>query len=212
MYNLFEYIDKEKLNKVLFKFNLKENELDIIKDIISMEWNFFDKVKGINGRAICQDSPLEFILNRLAQYLVYSNVICLHIQSDYKKCLDINFNPVFGKYARMVQSTDPNIYKEIKDNLPQISPVKQYALKEIGEIFYEALKKVEKNLPETSKNARPKNSVNHRISSIDYYLAEISFFNLSTIWLLKDYIINTKADIFVENIYKNTIILKNILF
>lgn len=211
MYNVFEYIDKNNLNKIFYKYNIKNSHLEVIKDIINMEWNFFDKVKGMHGRAICQDSPVTFVINRLAQYLVYDESICLCIQKDYKKYLSNEFNPVFGKYAKMMQFTDPKRYEEVKESLPHISPVKQYALKEISELFDKGLEKVNKNYPITSQNARPIQSEDKRISSIAYYISEISFFNLNTIWLIRDLILKIKPEIFIENIYKNTMELYNIL-
>ncbi|MBU5668840.1 DUF4125 family protein [Peptoniphilus sp. MSJ-1] len=211
MYNVFEYIDENNLNKIYYKFKLKENQFEIIKDIINMEWNFFDKVKGLHGRAICQDSPVNFIINRMAQYLTYDDDICLCIQRDYKKHMSNDFNPVFGKYAKMMQFTDLKKYEEVKDILPKTSPVKQYALKEVSELFSIGLEDVERKFPKTSQKARPRESVNKRISSIAYFISEISFFNLKTIWLIKDLLIRIKAENFVENIYKNTLELNDIL-
>ncbi|NMW85313.1 DUF4125 family protein [Peptoniphilus sp. AGMB00490] len=211
MYNIFDYIDERKLNKINCEFNIEKRELEIIKDIINIEWNFFDKVKGMHGRAICQDSPVNFIINRMAQYLAYNEKICLYIRRDYKNCLEKGINPVFGKYARMMQFTDINRYEEIKEKLPNISPVKQYALKEISDIFHIGLVNIEKKLPKTTEKARPIKSIDNKISSVGYFISEISFYNLETIWLIKNLIIKIKSENFIENIYRNTMELKNIL-
>ncbi|MBE5933552.1 MAG: DUF4125 family protein [Lachnospiraceae bacterium] len=100
---------------------LRGRIMDNVTRIIEIEWEMFDKVKNEGGRADCQDDWNTFSLMRRSQYMAWSK----ELQESYLKDLEIakskGWNMIMEKYARMMKSTCPEKYEELKDDLPEIT-------------------------------------------------------------------------------------------
>ena len=94
--------------------------MEIIEEIIQREWDFFQHVQHIDGRASCQDDFETFEKQRTAQFLVYTPELLQSYLNDLKTYLEIGRNPIMEKYAYMMQSSDPEYYKTIENDLPSI--------------------------------------------------------------------------------------------
>ena len=55
-----------------------------IAELILKEWNQFQKVQNEGGRASCQNHMKEFVMNRLAQFLTWSD----EMRESYYQDLD----------------------------------------------------------------------------------------------------------------------------
>lgn len=205
MRNLFKFVDKSILKQALKDKNMIAS-FDEMVWILNFEWNEFDKVNGINGRAGCQDSPVEFFIMRLAQYLAYDIDTIDYIYKDMKRAKDKGFNPIFDKYARMMKYTDKESFEKLKLDLEELSPVKENLLKEIKD----KIEKKNSKVPDGLIKLRPNKSIDKRISSVDYYIEEISFLSLKTLWNIEDIVEDHNRNL-VKDIYNNTIYLYKIL-
>ena len=172
---------------------------DELSWILDFEWKNFDEIRGINGRALCQDSPKEFFIMRLAQYLAYNRKLIGYLYEDLKKAEKNGFNPIFDKYARMMEFTDKDKFESIKENLEELSPVKSHLLENIKK----TLNSKSTNIPKDLKKVRPERSKDKSISSNDYYIAEITCLSLKTLWAIEQMIDNPSYNL-EENIYENT--------
>lgn len=172
---------------------------DELSWILDFEWKNFDEIRGINGRALCQDSPKEFFIMRLAQYLAYDKKLIGYLYEDLKKAEKNGFNPIFDKYARMMEFTDKDKFESIKENLEELSPVKSHLLENIKK----TLNSKATNIPKDLKKVRPEKSKDKSISSNDYYIAEITCLSLKTLWAIEQMIDNPSYNL-EENIYENT--------
>ena len=172
---------------------------DELSWILDFEWKNFDEIRGINGRALCQDSPKEFFIMRLAQYLAYNRKLIGYLYEDLKKAEKNGFNPIFDKYARMMEFTDNDKFESIKENLKELSPVKSHLL----ENMKKTLNSKATNIPKDLKKVRPEKSNDKSISSNDYYIAEITCLSLKTLWAIEQMIDNPSYNL-EENIYENT--------
>ena len=195
---LFKNIDKNLMKDILRDYNLL-CVFDELSWILDFEWKNFDEIRGLNGRASCQDSPKEFFIMRLAQYLAYNQKIIDYLYKDLKEIEKNGVNPIFDKYARMMEFTDKEKFEDIKQNLEELSPVKVHLLENIKKI----LNNKSKSIPKELKRVRPTKSQDKRISSNDYYVAEITCLSLKTLWAIEEMIESPFYNL-EENIYKNT--------
>lgn len=195
---LFTNIDKNLMKDILIDYNLL-CVFDELSWILDFEWKNFDEIRGINGRALCQDSPKEFFIMRLAQYLAYNRKLIGYLYEDLKKAEKNGFNPIFDKYARMMEFTDKDKFESIKENLEELSPVKSHLLENIKK----TLNSKSTNIPKDLKKVRPERSKDKSISSNDYYIAEITCLSLKTLWAIEQMIDNPSYNL-EENIYENT--------
>ena len=195
---LFKNIDKNLMKDILRDYNLL-CVFDELSWILDFEWKNFDEIRGLNGRAVCQDSPKEFFIMRLSQYLAYKQKIIDYLYKDLKEIEKNGVNPIFDKYARMMEFTDKDKFEDIKQNLEELSPVKSHLLENIKKI----LNNKSKNIPKELKRVRPTKSQDKRISSNDYYVAEITCLSLKTLWAIEEMIESPFYNL-EENIYKNT--------
>lgn len=195
---LFTNIDKNLMKDILIDYNLL-CVFDELSWVLDFEWKNFDEIRGINGRALCQDSPKEFFIMRLAQYLAYNRKLIGYLYEDLKKAEKNGFNPIFDKYARMMEFTDKDKFESIKENLEELSPVKSHLLENIKK----TLNSKATNIPKDLKKVRPEKSKDKSISSNDYYIAEITCLSLKTLWAIEQMIDNPSYNL-EENIYENT--------
>ena len=195
---LFTNIDKNLMKDIVEDYNLS-CIFDELSWILDFEWKNFDQIRGINGRAVCQDSPKEFFIMRLAQYLAYNEKVINYLYKDLKNAEKNDFNPIFDKYARMMEFTDKDKFEIIKENLEDLSPVKIHLLENIKNI----LNSKSIDTPKELEKIRPRESEDKKISSYDYYIAEISFLSLKTLWAIEEMIKNPSFNL-EENIYENT--------
>ena len=103
-------------------------------DIVQLEWEFFQHVQHIDGRASCQDDFETFYLQRKSQFDAFDQDVQQACLQDLKVAKQMGRNPVMEKYAYMMESTDPDYYQTIQDQLPQVDPQKRAFIQILCEI------------------------------------------------------------------------------
>lgn len=90
----------------------------MIDEIIQLEWEQFDKVQNVGGRANCQDDFKTFYIMRHSQFALWSAATLASYKQDLEEANAIGRNLITEKYAHMMASTAPEEYAQIKDRLP----------------------------------------------------------------------------------------------
>lgn len=107
---------------------------ELIKRLIRLEWQAFDQVKNIGGRADCQDDWNTFSIMRRSQYLAWTVPMLQSYIRDFEEAAARDWNLIAEKYGRMMETTDPEGYAEISARFPYISPEKKEIIEEIVKI------------------------------------------------------------------------------
>ena len=99
--------------------------------IVNMEWELFDKVQNIGGRADCQDDRETFFLMRSSQLDAWTEEMRRSWLDDLHLARAEGRNPLAEKYGYMMERTDPVGYARISDSLPPRSPEKMELVRAI---------------------------------------------------------------------------------
>ena len=93
----------------------------LIEKIVELEWQQFQKVQNEGGRASCQDNRPTFNIMRTSQFLVWKMEILESYYQDLQDAESKGWNLLTEKYARMMESTAPVQYEQLKERLPKRS-------------------------------------------------------------------------------------------
>lgn len=105
---------------------IEPKKQQIIKEIISREWEMFDKVQNIGGRASCQEDWRTFYIMRYSQHSAFSEEMLESYRGDLLQAGKENRNLITEKYAYMMEFSDPEYYKvNLQPNIPAISREKE---------------------------------------------------------------------------------------
>lgn len=146
-----EHYSTEILKLAKEKEKSKEEYVD---EIVKLEWEAFDKVENEGGRASCQNNFGTFSIMRKSQYLAWTEEMLIQYLSDFASALGRGWNPITEKYARMMESTAPDKYRELEKNLPPLSDEKKAIMEEIISIQVGWMEEFAKRYPKMAGNAR----------------------------------------------------------
>ncbi|MBP1560980.1 MAG: DUF4125 family protein [Oscillospiraceae bacterium] len=98
-----------------------ERHKRLVKRITELEWSSFDKVQNIGGRASCQDDFETFSIMRGSQYSVWTDALLERWIEAFEEAVCEGRNLITEKYARMMETTDPEEFEKLKDKLPPLA-------------------------------------------------------------------------------------------
>lgn len=125
--------------------------------IVNNEWNMFQQVQGINGRAPCQakEQYQTFIIMRLSQFESWPTQVIESYLQDLENAKSVERNLVMEKYAWMMEETDPEYFAQISHLLPPVSDVCRDLARKITAQYMCWEKEVEIHYPNVRRNGRP---------------------------------------------------------
>ena len=131
-----------------------ETKAQLTEAIIKTEWEQFDKTKNEGGRASCQDNWNTFSVMRRSQYLTWPEELLASFYTDLKAAEAEGRNLITEKYGRMMESTAPERYNEIKEYFPELSEERKKIQEEIIKIQVNWMEEFAKEYPKMAGNAR----------------------------------------------------------
>jgi hypothetical protein len=164
----------------------------LINDIISFEWNEFQKVQNEGGRASCQDNRKTFEIARKSQFLSWNEEMLESYYEDLLESKKQERNLLTEKYAFMMENTAPEQYNKIKYSLPFISYEKSDAIEKIISMRVKWAEKFAEDYPNISGNGRFIHSYEDSAydTSMETYLrGELKTYSEKTIRLYYEYVL-----------------------
>lgn len=141
---------------------------EIIDEIVKLEFEAFDKVQNKGGRADCQDDWTTFNIMRKSQYMTWTDEMLNALLNLWKENKAKGWNMITEKYARMMESTAPDEYMELKDNLPAKNPKTRAIVDQIVDIQVGWMEEFAKEYPKLSGMARDITSDSDQINNTSY--------------------------------------------
>ncbi|MBR5047595.1 MAG: DUF4125 family protein [Eubacterium sp.] len=124
------------------------------KVVVSLEWEMFQQVKGINGRASCQDNLTTFVIMRTSQFESWDLNVVKSYLSDLLDAKANERNLVMEKYAYMMEETDPEYFARIKHLLPVVSDRARALVYKILGYYEKWVREFAVRYPNIRKNGR----------------------------------------------------------
>ena len=94
----------------------------LIATIIDLEWGQFQRTTNQGGRAACQGNRPMFEQMRFSQFTPWPCELLASYRADLEDANREGRNLVTEKYARMMESTDPETYaRELAPYLPELT-------------------------------------------------------------------------------------------
>ena len=126
-----------------------------IAELVVKEWEQFQKVQNEGGRADCQNHMREFAINRLAQFLTWSDEARQSYYRDLENAEAVGWNLLTEKYARMMRYTAPAQYAALCNRLPVISEQKERLVQQIVAIQLRWQQEYAARYPKVARGSRP---------------------------------------------------------
>lgn len=195
------------VSELMFKASIVElSKKELVDKIVRAEFTAFDKVHNEGGRASCQDDWPTFSVMRKSQYLSWDNDMLIQYYYDFTREYEKGHNLITEKYGRMMESTAPTKYEEIKEYFPAISEQKKAIIEQIVALQVNMTEEFGKEYPRLADNVRSFHSYEdnyYNTSSETYLRGEISTYSDKMLQLYAGFVIRCLQN--GVNIVKETI-------
>ncbi|MBP5624462.1 MAG: DUF4125 family protein, partial [Lachnospiraceae bacterium] len=149
-----DYLDHH-TDELIFKSGIADKSIDELADMVTkLEFEAFDKVQNEGGRASCQDDYHTFSIMRKSQYLTWDKDMLMQYLYDFDREFKLGHNLITEKYGRMMESTAPERYAEIKDSFPFVNDEKKAIIEAIIAMQVKRREDFARKYPKLSNRAR----------------------------------------------------------
>ncbi|MDR2089981.1 MAG: DUF4125 family protein [Clostridiales Family XIII bacterium] len=165
---------------------------DLTDRIIAIEWDMFDKVQNVSGRADCQNDRATFDIMRRSQFEAWNEDLLLSYLSDLDEASEAGRNLLTEKYAYIMEYTVPSEFRAIKDKLPPVSDEKKELVRRIANLCLAGYDELAADYPLLAARGRPIRTAQQTDgypSAEAYMLGELSTFSLRTLRLYLDHLL-----------------------
>ena len=165
--------------------------------VIQMEWEFFQNVNNVGGRASCQDMPQTFEIMRRSQFAIWTDEMLISYYGDLRSAQIDERNPMTEKYGYMMESTHPGEFALIKDALPAISAKKRELIDQIVAIQIAWAEAVSAAYPRFAGRGRVIRSSQDSASATSietYSRGELATYSEHTLELMLEHFARAQAD------------------
>lgn len=93
---------------------------ELIQKILQREWDMFSQVPSAGGPASCQSDPKTFAIMRRSQAKSWPESLLTQWLDDLEQAQSQGRNLMSEKYAWMMESTAPEEFQRLVDQLPRV--------------------------------------------------------------------------------------------
>lgn len=148
------YLDAHS-EELVFKSALwAKGKEELAEEIARLEFEAFDKVQNEGGRASCQNDWSTFSIMRKSQYLTWNRGMLVQYLYDFYREYHRGHNLIEEKYGRMMESTAPEKYQEIKSHFPELTREKKDIIEQIVALQVGWMENFSASYPVLAGNAR----------------------------------------------------------
>ena len=164
---------------------------EIIGRIVDMEWDMFDKVHGVSGRASCQDDETTFRLMRESHFEAWDRETLESYLADLEEAAGQSRNLLSEKYAYMMEYTAPEEFAAIKKMLPDLPEEKRLLIRRIADRTVKWHGEFSRKYPLVASRGRPGGQsaeTPDNVSVETYTLGELATYSLRTLQKYDEYL------------------------
>ncbi|QIB69853.1 DUF4125 family protein [Aminipila butyrica] len=178
----------------MFGFKNEEERRIAVESIVKDEWDMFQKVQNIGGRAGCQNDWNTFYIMRASQYSAWNDLMLKSYAKDLKDAAEQGRNLITEKYAYMMEYTDPLYFKrELEPHLPQLDLETMNMVEEISWYLVDCEKELAKAFPKLAGAGRPIEEAGGFTSLQSYAKGELKTYSRNTLELYLDHVRANRA-------------------
>lgn len=170
----------------------------LIEGIIKTEWEMFQKVNNIDGRASCQDEWNTFQIMRSSQYSAWPHELIKSYSHDLEAAVKAGRNLVMEKYAYMMEFNSIEYYKsKLEPFLPKVDMDTMALIQEITSYMVACEKEFEEKYPKLGKAGRAVGSgvnIGGATSVETYAIGELKTYSKVTLKIFLDFVRKNKAE------------------
>lgn len=181
-----------------------------VEEIVAMEWEMFDRVQNLGGRAPCQNDRDTFFIMRSSQLAAWSPAMRESYLNDLAAAQKAGRNLLSEKYAYMMARTAPDEYARICDRLPPRTPDKERLIELICKAHVAWQEALARQYPCLAGRGRAirKEADSAAVTSFETYLwGELATYSLDTLERYAAYV----AGLAREGVSLNAMILQNMV-
>jgi hypothetical protein len=163
---------------------------ETLAEIIELEWEMFQGVRGLDGPAPCQQDRRTFDIMRGSQVKAWTEDIAESYVDDLRRAGEAGRNLMTEKYARMMESTSPCECRGVGAVLPELDERTARLVDNIARMSLRWRQQVEDAYPFLSGRGRPIHAwADGRFTtSFETYLrSELATYSSRTLGLIEDH-------------------------
>lgn len=156
---------------------------ELIEEIVRQEWDSFQHVHNIGGRAECQDDRITFDKMRKSQFMAWTKAVCESYRHDLVSARQSGRNLIAEKYAHMMKETSPAEYLQIKHLLPAVSIEAELLVEKIVAAHLRWHEAYTQEFPYLAAAGRPAKNIQAETSVEVYLRGELLTYSVNTLRL-----------------------------
>lgn len=159
----------------------------LVQDIINIEWDMFSNVHNTGGKASCQNDKDDFVIMRKSQFSIWGDDTLASYLADLVKAQQDRRNLMSEKYGFMMESTFPDEFEAIEDQLPKAAPETMQLIEDIVNQHVVWKEELDSRYPVLGSLGRAARSAGDRMGmpSLETYMrAELKTYSPATVTLV----------------------------